>query len=810
MKHFVGIDFGTSNSSIAYVVDPEDGKEVSLDPKVVSFQKDDGSEDTRLPSLVARSLVGKGVTFVTGWDAEGQMARLGMRGRRVMAEFLRHGQNMFSAVKSDLGASRVYPFACGPELRMPEDAVELVFHEMIVAAERANPHLKVKESPVVISVPASLSGSARNETLAAAIRAGLSKDRVELIDEPIAALLHALSDREKAAALCGDKPQKVLVFDYGGGTLDLCLVECRRRRAESFGFEVTHLAISHYLRNGGNDIDASITETVLWPQVEKDMGLERNQLSPLLQRRIQDTLTVLVARRLKEQMCAWLRKALEGSDNNWAGIDGKHEERCPLPVAFHDDNLPKPLRCVFRMRFREFANIMEPFTAMPFGPKETWEARFPRSIFPPIFDTLAKADLDVEDVDTVLYHGGSCRNPFIQQALRDAVDRPDWLFNDVQLLPSPSLNTSVAQGAALACYWRKAKNVDPVRPIMAEPVGIMDRGGNRHMLTSVASVEAEALPYPETGWCDTGADTFCIPEDSAPLMIVPWFTGRDTPRIHWIRLDLQAFQGLRRNDPVSIEFRIDRDKVLHWRYRIKGGSPQPAESIDDPWATRSPTLQHRRLAEHRRQTKQWAQENAGRAFPRDMLFREANLSRLAGDFDTAELVALEYLDRYPTDSGMMNILAIMYHVRGREARALEYSQQAVKLSPKDAVLIGNHGYHLADDGKNEEAETMLRRSLAINPDLAYVRERLGRLLEDTGRRDQGLDEYRRAVTIIEAKAGAGGPDCDDLAQASRLYHYLGQEDKAAEAVERRSETIEREKLGGDNKYVIASYRSQAE
>jgi molecular chaperone DnaK len=810
LKHFVGIDFGTCNSSIAYVVDPEDGKDVSLEARVVPFQKDDGSEDTRLPSLVARSLSGKGDTFVTGWDAEGQMSRIGTKGRRTALAFLRHGQNMFNAVKSDLGASRVYPFACATALRMPEDAVVLIFREMIAAAKRANPHLNVLESPVVISVPASLSGSARKETLAAAVQAGLKEDRIELIDEPIAALLHALGDREKAAVLCSDKPRKILVFDYGGGTLDLCLVECRRRRSENFGFEVKHLAISHYLRNGGNDIDAAITENILWQQVEKDMEIERLDLSPLVQRRIQDTLTVLVARRLKEQMCAWLRKTLEANGKDWAKIDLKHEERCPLPVAFQDDSLPKPLRCVFKMNFRQFQSIMEPFVEMPCGSKEKWETSFRRSIFPPIFDTLAKAGLDVEDIDTVLYHGGSCRNPFIQEALQEAVDRPDWLFNDVELLQTPSLNTSVAQGAALACYWRKAKNIDPVRPIIAEPVGIMDRGGNPHWLTSVACSEAEALPYPsEDSWAETGADTFCIPEDGAPFMIVPWFTGREKRRIHWIRLNLQDHQGLKRNDPVSIEFRVDRDKVLHWRCRVNGGAPQTADSIDDPWETRAPTIRHRQLAEHRSQMKLWAQQNPGRPFPRDMLYKEANLSRLAGDVDTAELLSLEYLGRYPSDAGILNILSLMLDETIRHAQALDYSKRAVELSPDDAVFVGNYGYLLADRGQNAEAETMLRRALAINPDLAYVRERLGRLLEDTGRRNLGLEEYQRAVNIIEKKTTSNMPDSGDLAQASRLYRFLGQEDKAVAAAERRNVTIEREKLGGDGRYVIASYRSQA-
>ena len=65
----------------------------------------------------------------------------------------------------------------------------------------------------------------RRQTKEAAEHAGLRPDRIELIDEPIAALLHLLNDPSAVRILEEGKRKKLLVFDYGGGTLDLCLVQ---------------------------------------------------------------------------------------------------------------------------------------------------------------------------------------------------------------------------------------------------------------------------------------------------------------------------------------------------------------------------------------------------------------------------------------------------------------------------------------------------------------------------------------------------------------------------------------------------------
>ena len=262
MKYYLGIDFGTSNSSVAYVCDPETGTLMRPETRVVSFVKEDGSGDPRIPSMVGLTQEGAG-GLKTGWEFHDSLARLVTRSRRPRVPLMRNGASLFRSVKSDLGACRTYPFSCDPGTQLPEDAAALVFREMIRETGRANPEIEVRSVPAVITVPASLGAAARRETLAAAAKAGLATERVELIDEPIAALLHALSDTEKAGHLCGRESSRILVFDYGGGTLDLCLVESRRDPDAAFGFQVKNLAISHYLRNGGTDIDRAIMERVL-------------------------------------------------------------------------------------------------------------------------------------------------------------------------------------------------------------------------------------------------------------------------------------------------------------------------------------------------------------------------------------------------------------------------------------------------------------------------------------------------------------------------------------------------------------------
>ncbi len=192
--------------------------------------------------------------------------------------------------KSDLGSARIYAHASSPECNTPKKVATAVFRTLLAAAVDALPGLELATVRTVITVPASLNAEARRETREAAVAAGLSAERVELIDEPIAALLHLLNDQRATAVLSTTEPRNVLVFDYGGGTLDLCLVKCAFSPDSPNGIAAENLAISQYRRNGGNDVDREIMRRVIWPQVEGQIGLRREKMDADLRRAVEDTL----------------------------------------------------------------------------------------------------------------------------------------------------------------------------------------------------------------------------------------------------------------------------------------------------------------------------------------------------------------------------------------------------------------------------------------------------------------------------------------------------------------------------------------
>jgi len=309
-KVYLGIDLGTSNSSIAYVFggDPRDAvaQKIPVHLVKVTMDEDGGAKAERLPSIVAGPLDRRSQKPLLGFDFQRFF------GRKRKVKLLRHGETFFRSVKSDLGSFKVYPRACLPEYETPEKVAAQILKRLLNEAMEALHGYNLKKVQVVISVPASLNTLGREHTLDAARLAGLDIDSVQLVDEPVAALLDWLNDGRAAAVLDTKQPKNVLVFDYGGGTLDLSLVRARFDPTNKVtGLHVENLAISRYRRLGGDDVDRAVMSEIVWPQIEK-LGTKRDDLPPDLRKRIEDTLTPTVARRLKEGIC---RKIVEASRN---------------------------------------------------------------------------------------------------------------------------------------------------------------------------------------------------------------------------------------------------------------------------------------------------------------------------------------------------------------------------------------------------------------------------------------------------------------------------------------------------------------
>ena len=187
-------------------------------------------------------------------------------------------------------------------------------------------------------------------------------------------------------------------------------------------------------------------------------------------REIEDTLTGTVARQLKEQMCRDVAKKVR--ESSWAEVDA-HPVRVlvALERLFDLPEIGKQTPRRFEMDSESFAAVMAPFLSRP---RETDDPE--QSILYPVEETLARAGLKPEELDAVVLHGGSSLNPFVRRLMADTFGRHD-LFQRTRVVMTPDPLVSVARGAAVACYWREARGIEIVRPIMPEDFGVILRDG---------------------------------------------------------------------------------------------------------------------------------------------------------------------------------------------------------------------------------------------------------------------------------------------------------------------------------------------
>ena len=137
-RAFIGIDFGTSNSSIAYVLpDPRDknAQKVVVKTVQVVIDAESGAKSERIPTILGEQPdKRRRGTFLLGWDFIQTLLRPKRKGR-----LLRHGENFFQSVKSDLGTFRVYAHAFAPEYNTPEKVTTAIFARLLKEAERSLP-----------------------------------------------------------------------------------------------------------------------------------------------------------------------------------------------------------------------------------------------------------------------------------------------------------------------------------------------------------------------------------------------------------------------------------------------------------------------------------------------------------------------------------------------------------------------------------------------------------------------------------------------------------------------------------------------
>ena len=348
MSKIIGIDLGTTNSVVAVmeggepvVITNEEGGRTT--PSVVAFTKD----GNRLVGQVAKRQA------VTNPENTVYSIKRFM-GRRLDEVSEEKKQVPFKVEKSSSGDVRV---DAGGKQYSPPEISAMILQKLKKAAED---YLGSKVDKAVITVPAYFDDAQRQATKDAGKIAGLEVMRI--VNEPTAAAL--------AYGLDKKKDETIAVFDFGGGTFDISVLEVGEGVVEVKSTNGdTHL--------GGDDVDEALIKWIV-EEFKKDQGIDLTNDKMALQR---------------------LKEAAEKAKIE---LSSAMETEINLPFITADASGPKHL--VMKLTRAKFEQLVDPIL---------------KRLMPPVEQAIKDAGLEKGQIDEIVLVGGSTRIPKVQEMVKE-------------------------------------------------------------------------------------------------------------------------------------------------------------------------------------------------------------------------------------------------------------------------------------------------------------------------------------------------------------------------------------------------------
>jgi molecular chaperone DnaK len=228
---YLGIDLGTSNSAIA----GNDGQKLTV------FKTTDGYDVLPSALMIDR----RGAMFV---------------GKRAYDQDAFSPENVGKRFKRLMGTTSVVTFKGAGRTMTPEDASSEILKALLAQARMAAGKFDLEGA--VVTIPAAFNQMQSEATMRAANAAGI--ERAGLLQEPIAAAMASLADRQSANAALKDG--QFLVYDLGGGTFDAAIVQ-------SVGGTVNIVGHAGVNMLGGTDFDRVLVNSLVRPRLLETFDL---------------------------------------------------------------------------------------------------------------------------------------------------------------------------------------------------------------------------------------------------------------------------------------------------------------------------------------------------------------------------------------------------------------------------------------------------------------------------------------------------------------------------------------------------------
>ena len=355
MGKVIGIDLGTTNSCVAVmeggtpkVIENSEGDRTT--PSIVAFTKDD-------QVLVGQSAKRQAVTN----PSNTLFAVKRLIGRRFEDDVVQRDIHMvpYTIAKADNGDAWVE--AAGKKMAPPEISARV----LMKMKKTAEDYLGEPVTEAVVTVPAYFNDSQRQATKDAGKIAGLDVKRI--INEPTAAALAYGMDKKR-----GDK--KIAVFDLGGGTFDVSIIEIAEVDGEH-QFEVLSTNGDTFL--GGEDFDLRVIQ-YLTKEFERESGVDISK-DPLAMQRLK-----------------------EAAEKAKIELSSQQQTEVNLPYITADASGPKHLN--IKLTRAKLESLVDELIERTMGPCKV---------------ALQDAGLKVNEIDDVILVGGQTRMPKVQEVVQN-------------------------------------------------------------------------------------------------------------------------------------------------------------------------------------------------------------------------------------------------------------------------------------------------------------------------------------------------------------------------------------------------------
>ncbi|MGL5955527.1 MAG: molecular chaperone DnaK [Brevinema sp.] len=493
MSKIIGIDLGTTNSVVSVI---ENGK-----PVVIANQE--GART--MPSIVA--FTEKGDTLV-GAPAKNQMVTNPENTIYSAKRFIGHrfeevaGERTPYVIKKGVNDHVAFQTRIGDQT--PEQIAALVLTKLKEAAEA---YLGTKVTKAVITVPAYFNDSQRQATKDAGTIAGLEVERI--INEPTAAAL--------AYGLDKSTEELVAVYDFGGGTFDISILEIG-----DGVFEVKATNGDTHL--GGDDLDTEIINYII-DNYKKESGIDLSH-DPMAMQRLK-----------------------EASEKAKIELSSKPDTQINLPFITADASGPKHLN--MNMTRGELENIVRPIIERSIAPCE---------------QVLKDAGVSKSSIKEVILVGGQTRMPLIVETVKKFFGKE----------PSKGVNPDevVSLGAAIqAGVLNKEVNDILLLDVTPLSLGIETLGG----VSTVLIPRNTTIPASKSQVFSTAADnqtavTIQVLQGERPM-------AKDNRTL--ANFNLEGIQPAPRGVPqIEVTFDIDANGILNVSAKDSGSGKEQKITIE--------------------------------------------------------------------------------------------------------------------------------------------------------------------------------------------------------------------------------------